>query len=84
MALGTVIRSFATPDDLCLGLAFDGRTLWVADVVTERIYQIDPETGTVIRSFASPSSEPTGLTFDGRTLWNVDIDSGLIYQIDIG
>ena len=79
--VGTVIRSFPSPGGGPVGLTFDGRCLWNADLVTGLIYQIDPETGTVIRSVASPATASKGLTFDGRCLWITDVGADRIYQL---
>jgi len=40
MALGTVIRQFASPSTNPMGLAWDGRALWNADYNSDQIYQI--------------------------------------------
>lgn len=80
MALGTVIRSFATPAASGWGITFDGESLWLTDSVTNLIYEVDTLTGTVKRSFGI-SGNPRGLTFDGRSLWQGDA-ANIIYKVN--
>jgi streptogramin lyase len=83
MALGDVLRSFASPSTGARGLAFDGRTLWHADAITDLIYQLDPRDGTILRSVLSPATNPQDLAFDGRALWLCDFSAQRIYQLSL-
>ena len=83
MAAGDVLRSFPSPAGNTTGLAWDGRALWHADYVSDRIYQIDPESGLVLRWFASPAAIPKGLAWAGRALWNADANTVRIYQVAV-
>lgn len=76
------LRTIAGPGTAARGLAWDGHTLWLADVDTDLIYQLDPLAGTVLRSFAAPSGDIGDLAWDGATLWASDTVAGLIYQLD--
>jgi transglutaminase-like putative cysteine protease/streptogramin lyase len=80
--VGDILKVIKTPGPRPTGLAFDGRSLWLADDFTDRIYKIDPETGTVLSSFESPGHHPEGLAWDGRYLWHVDSGENLMYKLD--
>jgi hypothetical protein len=60
-------------------MAFDGVHLWISDMATLTIFQINVD-GDVLRAFLSPGQSPRGLTFDGAYLWNVD-GNQRIYQL---
>ena len=81
---GKVLQSFPTPADRPTGLTWDGQNLWLADIGTNRIYQINPADGTVIRSIAGPvNATLNGLAWDGSHLWCSDNgDVNKIYQLD--
>lgn len=83
MAIGALIQSFAAPASGTNGIAWDGRSLWVVDVGTDLIYQLDPIGGAIIRSFAAPQDTSRGIAWDPArgTLWTVESTSNLIYQI---
>lgn len=66
-----------------IGLAFDGRNLYVADRLTDRIYRIDAEHGVVLDSFPSPGPYPAGLAWDGKYLWNVDYETRKLYKLSV-
>ncbi|MDW8141786.1 MAG: PKD domain-containing protein, partial [Candidatus Bipolaricaulota bacterium] len=65
-------RFIAAPGPSPVGLAWDGKTLWVADALDLKLYRIDPQTGAVLASLPSPTEIPDGLAWDGKTLWLVD------------
>ena len=83
MAAGDVLRSFPLPAGNTTGLAWDGRALWNANLGSDRIYQIDPESGLVLRWFASPGASPVGLAWDGRALWIGSDVTDRIYQVAV-
>jgi len=64
-----------------MGLAWDGKYLWVADYRQDRLFQISIEDGTTITDIPSPSRNPQGLTFDGRYLWVSDRYDDMIYMV---
>jgi len=71
--IGTVVDDFPSPGRQPTGLAWDGRHLWNADIGTNRIYKIDPESGQVIHSLPGPAGATiNGLTWDGEFLWCSD------------
>ena len=69
---GVIIHTIDAPDYHCRDLAWDGTYLWICDLVSDKIYKIDPETGDKKMQFNSPGNYPQGLTWDGTYLWNSD------------
>ena len=75
--IGEVIHSIPAPAHYSNGLAWDGSTLWVANIADAshsddywyRIFQISPEDGEIITSFSTTPYFYHGLTFDGNYLW---------------
>ena len=83
MAVGDVIKWFASPSTDPRGLTWDCKTLWHSDRFQDRIYQINPITGAVIRNFASPDLQPMGLAWDGKTLWVITDNLDRVYQLEM-
>lgn len=88
---GEIKKEIKTPGKYPTGLCFDGKSLWVADRGTDKLYKINPETGKVLKTLESPAYWPMGLAFDGKYLWNADYRGrtdksedadGMIFQID--
>jgi hypothetical protein len=73
-----------SPDPIPAGLAWDGKTIWVAGRKACKLFQIDPQTGAVLTSIPSPGDFPTGLAFDGRILWHTDEHARTLYGIEQG
>lgn len=61
---GQVLKSFDSPGDVPIGLAWDGTYLWNADYNTDKIYKINPNSGSVVDFFDSPSDIPMGLAIE--------------------
>jgi len=80
--IGTVLKAFPTPGTCPTGLAFDGSSLWLADLKTDLFYQIDPDDGSVIKEVAAPTFRPLGLCFDGEALWCIDGEEERLLKID--
>lgn len=80
--VGDVLKVIKTPGPCPTGLAFDGKSLWLADDFTDRIYKIDPESGKILKSFDSPGHHPEGLAWDGKYLWHIDSGERLMYKLD--
>jgi hypothetical protein len=72
---------YATPGHRPMGLAFDGRWLWIVDRDNGRFDRIDPETGDLTRSVAAPGFSPTSLAWDGRAMWSSDAATGLLTRM---
>ncbi|MBN2072277.1 MAG: transglutaminase [Candidatus Krumholzibacteriota bacterium] len=64
------------------GIAWNGKTIWVADRKTDSFNEIDPETGILIRSIDSPGYFPSGLALHDDLLWSVDPSAAKIYATD--
>jgi sugar lactone lactonase YvrE len=80
--VGDIIKVVKTPGPCPTGLTFDGQNLWLADIYTDKIYNINPENGKVIKSFDSPGHKPEGLAWDGKYLWHIDSGEKSIYRLD--
>jgi transglutaminase-like putative cysteine protease len=57
-------------------MTFDGRYLWVADRLADRLYAVVPDSGEVVLALPSTGPHPSGLAWTGRELVAVD------YQTD--
>lgn len=81
--IGNKIRSFGIPINYPNAICFDGKNLWITDVVNSIIYCFSV-TGEQLLTFSSPTSYPRGITFDGKYLWLAE-DGGTdrIYQISL-
>ncbi|MBI1742995.1 PKD domain-containing protein [Candidatus Acetothermia bacterium] len=56
-------------------MAWDGQSLWLADITSKKIEKINPSGNNcqVVSSFKSPSEgDPNGLAWDGQSLWIAD------------
>ena len=74
---GEVIHSIPAPGYYSNGLAWDGNSLWVANIADAsqpdsywyRIFQVSPEDGEILTSFSTNPYFYHGLTYDGDYLW---------------
>ncbi len=80
--VGDILRVVESPGPCPTGLAFDGQHLWLADIYTDKIYKINPESGEVLKSFDSPGHHPEGLAWDGQYLWHIDSGEKSMYCLD--
>ena len=80
--VGDISKTLPTPGPCPTGLAFDGKSLWLADIFTDKIYKINPTDGKVLKSFDSPGSHPEGLAWDGEYLWHIDSGEKAMYRLD--
>jgi sugar lactone lactonase YvrE len=81
---GTVLKHLPLSLKTPTGLAWDGHHLWVADLDTAKLYEVDPGSGAVLTSLDAPGYQPLGLTWDGSALWVVDGLDHTAYAIDTG
>lgn len=79
---GQILTQFAAPGPSPVGLAFDGKHLWVGDDQTDKLYQLDPQTGKVLATLDAPGGELRGLAFDGQNLWTSDNASRRLVRLD--
>jgi transglutaminase-like putative cysteine protease len=85
--------ALATPGDVskktplaihhATGVAWDGRSIWVADRKTDMFYRLDPSSGAALDSLPSPGYFPSGLAWDGKLLWSTDVTDAKIYATDV-
>ena len=80
--VGDVLQVIETPGPCPKGLTFDGKSLWLSDSFTDRIYAINVKTGKVIKSFETPGHHPEGLAWDGEHLWHTDSGEDLLYRLN--
>ncbi len=67
---GVVLKTINCPCPCPTGLAIHGKSLWVVDRFTDRIYEIQVNSGKVINEIPAPCHQPFGLAFDGKgKLW---------------
>ena len=63
-------------------MAFDGTSLWRADISASLVKKIDPSDGAVLFSF-DPGFYPLGVAWDGNRLWVSEYTvDGLVKQFD--
>jgi transglutaminase-like putative cysteine protease/sugar lactone lactonase YvrE len=79
---GTVLNHFALSMKTPTGLTWDGQHLWLADLDTAKLYELDPSSGKVLASLDAPGYQPMGLAWDGSQLWVVDALDTTAYAID--
>ena len=70
-----VLNTYTLPDgvDSVQDAAWDGSSVWVADISTTVLYEIDPSDGSVRSQVDHPGGNPLGLTSDGTNLFVGDI-----------
>ena len=73
---GEIVHFIDAPGGNSQGLTWDGTHLWVSDISTNMIYQVDPINGMVNNSFSSPGESSEGLAWDGNNLWVTDNGGG--------
>jgi transglutaminase-like putative cysteine protease/glutamine cyclotransferase len=79
---GEVLASYPLAVKTPTGLAWDGSHLWLADLGTATLNELDPSNGKVLRSIAAPGYAPTGLAWDGTKLWVLDAADKTAYALD--
>lgn len=79
---GSYVKSLQVEIESPWGLTWDGDYLWVVDLFTLKIYQIDTKNEIIRSNVNVPGEAPTGLTWDGTSLWLSDFSEHKIYRID--
>ncbi len=82
-APGDVRRSFDAPCKYPSGMASDGKSLFVADWRSAKIYEVSPADGKVTRSWDAPTLRPHGLTYARGKLFLCDDHSGGVYALNL-
>jgi len=81
--MGNVVQFFPSPGNQPTGLTWDGEFLWNADIGTNLIYKIDPQSGQVLYSLPGPSGAIiNGLAWDGEFLWCSDRENNRLYKMN--
>lgn len=80
---GTVLKEIPLSLKTPTGLAWDGSSLWVADLQSATLSAVDPQTGTVRRTIDAPGYLPMGLAWDGGRLWVVDGADKTAYALNV-
>jgi len=87
-APGDVVHQIDAPGHYPNGLAWDGTSLWVNNVLESqnpgnwyKIYRLDPDTGAVLAEFDTTGTIYHGLAWDGSALW-ADRNVGVSTFID--
>ena len=57
--------------------------IWIADALSNKILQVDPDTAEILTSFPNPGTRVDGLAFDGHYLWVSDMAMLTIYQMTL-
>ncbi|MEW5701820.1 MAG: transglutaminase domain-containing protein [Candidatus Zixiibacteriota bacterium] len=81
-APGDIEREFPTPGSCPTGLAFDGKSLWLADRKSDSLYQISPSDGSIISAIPAPGYQIEGLAWDGKYLWALDTEEKMIHRFN--
>jgi len=76
----SLVKSFATPGSIPLGLAWKGSSLFSVDGETDNIFEIDTS-GNVLEVWSTPLADPFGITYDGEYFWVLDNRTSRIYQL---
>jgi hypothetical protein len=79
---GDVVKKYPTPGQHPTGLAFDGRSLWLADRMSGLLYEINPADGKVIRTLTSPGFHVEGLAYGDGYLWAMDPDVKKVFKLN--
>ena len=79
---GDILQRIPSPDRCPTGLAYDGHFLWVADRLSDKLYQLDPQTGCIRQTLPAPGYNVSGLASDGRFLWVLDATARKIYKLN--
>ena len=80
--IGEVARE-SEVTDYPTGLAWDGKSVWLADRDCEWLCAIDPSSGTTVDSVRCPSFSPMGLAFGDGCLWISGYYEEGIYKLDV-
>ncbi len=64
------------------GIAWDGTSLWLADISSGHMFKMSPD-GKTLGNYSSPAIRPRGLTWDGATFWIFDSENDTIHQFTL-
>ncbi len=69
---GRVLEEIQCPVDEPMGLEVRGDHLWISDMTTRTISEVDRKSGEVIQRIPTSGLQPTGLAWHGDTLFAAD------------
>ncbi len=78
---GEVAASFNLTLQTPTGMAWDGAHLWVADLATATVTELDPQ-GKPLKTLEAPGYAPSGLAWDGKRLWILDATDKAVYALN--
>ncbi len=81
-APGDVVAKFPAPSHHPTGLAFDGKSLWMADRLSGLLYEIDPNRAHVIRTLPAPSHHINALACGKGFLWVMDSRTRNVFKLN--
>lgn len=64
------------------GLAWDGTSFWISDLVTATICRTSPQ-GKILERREAPGLAPWGLAWDGAHLWCMDTQTSKAFALDL-
>lgn len=63
-----------------IGLAFDGASMWVANLNSDNVMKLKASDGSMLGTF-SVGSLPAGIAFDGANVWVANYGSGTVSKL---
>lgn len=84
-ATGKVLASFNVDIAQPHGIAFDGKSLWINDFSSLKVFEVNPSNGKILSSFKIPAMESgaSGIAWDGQYLYLVNwVKQEQIYKVD--
>lgn len=81
-AFGQVLGSHSYGGREPMGMAFDGKRLWIADDADSSLRVYSWPDAAFQRRVPAPGPEPTGVAWDGFALWESDRSTGLLSRLE--
>jgi len=64
------------------GMAFDGANIWVANLVSDTVTELQASTGKVLGTFfLGGETEPMGVAFDGANIWTANYGANNVTKL---
>jgi hypothetical protein len=77
---GQVVKTFASPDPLTVGLAWDGESLW-AGTLHGHFFQLNTDGDVLFSTYVPGITRIQGLASDGDFLYTSDADSDTVFKL---
>ncbi|HPE86806.1 MAG TPA: hypothetical protein PLS41_05735 [Bacteroidales bacterium] len=81
---GNLLLSMEGPSHDCIGMAWDGNSLWTNDWTTHLLIELAPDNETIELTAPSPCWNPRDMAWDGECLWVISWENIEIYRINVG